>query len=155
MNLSHTLMALLIACLTGMLPVVHKHLLQKYKPMSIMILSATIYFTATFLFSFSQIDNLKSDLKKFTLVDTFTIVFLVLFCVFFTNVLYYTILNSNKSYVVSTLIDIAPLFTLIAAVFFLNEHINAIGLLGVLLTLIGVALISANEYKFEDFVVSF
>jgi drug/metabolite transporter (DMT)-like permease len=118
MNISHTLTAMFIACLTGFLPVVHKHLLKKYNPMSVLIFSAFIYFSAVFLFAFTQIDNLKRDFKKLTLIDALLLIALVLICVFFTNVLYYTILKSNKSFVVATIIDIAPLFTLIAAILF-------------------------------------
>jgi len=52
---------------------------------------------------------------------------------------------------VTTLIDTAPLFTLIIAVGFLKEHLNAVGLLGVVLIIMGTICISVNDYKFEEF----
>jgi drug/metabolite transporter (DMT)-like permease len=54
---------------------------------------------------------------------------------------------------VATLINTTPLFTLIIAVGFLKERLNAVGLLGVILIIMGTICISVNDYKFEDFVI--
>jgi drug/metabolite transporter (DMT)-like permease len=152
MKLLHIGIALFIALLTGLLPVVHKHLLGKYNPMSILIISAVIYSIAVIGLAYNQFENIKTDLKKITWTDSGIIVLLVLLCTFFSNILYYIVLKANNSFEVASIIDAAPFFTLILAVMFLHEHIHATGLLGVIFTIVGVILISMNDHKFDEFV---
>lgn len=146
----HIGIALFIALLTGLLPVVHKHLLGKYNPMSILIISAVIYSIAVIGIAYTQFENLKTDLKKITWTDSGIIVLLVLMCTFFSNILYYIVLKANNSFEVASIINAAPFFTLILAVMFLHEHIHATGLLGIIFTIVGVILISMNDHKFEE-----
>lgn len=146
MKLLHTGIALLIAFLTGLLPVAHKYLLGKYNPFSLMIFSSIIYFLAVICLAFTQTNNLKKDFKLLTRTDAVILILSMVVCGFSANVLYYLILKTNKSYVVSSIMHTAPFFTLIVALLFLNEHISPTGILGVFCTIIGVVLITMNDY---------
>jgi len=151
MKVAYIFLTLFIALLSGILPVIHKHLLKKINPMSLLIFSGATYATVLFLFSFSQMDNVKKDFMKLTPTDALWIGVSSIVCVFLSNILYYNILEKHKSYLVSTLIDIAPLFTLIFAFFFLNERITKLGVLGIFFVISGVFLISLSDLSLGEF----
>lgn len=153
MNLFDLSITLLIAFLSGLMPILHKTLLNKFNPMSVLIFIGLTYTFPLFFFSLAHIDTIKTDLAKMNSTDAAYIVFASIVCVFFANILYYNILKKHKSYIVATLINTTPLFTLIIAVGFLKERLNAVGLLGVILIIMGTICISVNDYKFEDFVI--
>jgi drug/metabolite transporter (DMT)-like permease len=155
MKIIYFCITLFVAFLSGILPIVHKVLLKKFQPMSLLIFSGFLYFMAILLLSLTQLDNLKKDFAKITQTDALYIGFGSIVCVFFANIMYYTSLEKHKSYLVSTIIDSAPMFTLFFAVLLLKEHVSLIGILGVFFVLLGVACICINDYMIEDFELNF
>jgi drug/metabolite transporter (DMT)-like permease len=151
MKVIYIFLTLVIAFLSGILPVIHKHLLKKFKPMSVLIFSGLMYSLVLFLFTWTQLDSLKADFAKLDRNDALMISFAAVICVFCSNVLYYTILQNHKSYLVSAIIDSAPLFTLIFASLLLKERITKIGVLGVFFVIMGVGFISINDSNIQEF----
>jgi drug/metabolite transporter (DMT)-like permease len=155
MNYTNLLLTLFIAFLSGVLPVIHKHLLKKFNPMSILIFSGVTYFTVLVLFMFTQMDQLKKDISKLTTVDLLWVLAGSIGCVFLSNIIYYHVLQNNKSYLVSALIDCAPVFTLLFAILFLKEQITKLSILGIIFIISGVICISIGDAKLEDFDIRF
>ena len=88
--------------------------------------------------------TLKNDFKKATIYEYMIIGFTFLLTAFLANILYFSVLAKNKSFVVSALIYTSPIFTLILAWWVLKEDINIYGLIGVLFIVTGIILISYN-----------
>jgi len=150
MNLQDTSIAVFIAFLSGILPVIHKYFLNKFQPMSLFLYSSFVYFAAVLVFSFSQTETLKRDYAKLTMKDALILAAAILVCGFFVNIIYYTILARNKSHVVSSLKDTAPFFTFLTAILLLGENVGKLGIIGFVLTIMGVTCISLDDNILED-----
>jgi drug/metabolite transporter (DMT)-like permease len=139
--------ALCIAFLWGLTPVIHKHVLNTVDKKVVMVLSGMFYFTALIIYAAINWNTIKTESKKLTVPSVFWIGFVALVAGFFANLIYYYILNKHDSYVVSALIYSCPVFTLILAYLFLKEKISMYGLAGVLLIVLGVICLAMNERK--------
>lgn len=143
----YVLLALCIAFLWGIQPVIHKHLLKKINSITIMLISTTIYLLAILIkVSFSQTYSLfMNDIKKLSINDYLMISMTSLFTVFLANIIYYSILKDNDTSIVVSLIYSAPIFTLFLSYLFLNERLEPIGIIGIFLVFLGVGCISLNN----------
>lgn len=140
----YIVVALFIAFLWGLHPIVNKYLLNKYEPFTIMLLASLVYFISMAVVSTIWMKEIKSDLNKMTTTDFTVLSLLAFFAIFIANTLYYYILRGNTSSIVSALIFSGPAFTLIISYFILKEKLSLYGLLGILSIILGVILISQN-----------
>ena len=143
----YIILALITSFLWGIQPVLHKHSLQKFDGTTIMLLTSFIYFVAVFI-TFFLTKNQKiiiKDIKKMNKIDSTIIICTAIFTAFLTNVIYFYILKDNESSIISALIYSSPVFTLIVSYLFLNEKLEAIGIIGILFVLVGVICISLNN----------
>lgn len=140
----YIVVALFIAFLWGIHPIVNKYLLTKYEPFTIMLLASLVYFISMVTVSMIWIKEIKRDLNKMTTRDFTVLSLLAFFAVFIANTLYYYILRGNTSSIISALIFSAPAFTLFVSYFILKEKLSGYGLLGILSIILGVVLISQN-----------
>ena len=148
----HIGLALFIAFLWGIQPVIHKYLLKKINSITIMVISTTVYLLAIlFKVSFSQTYTLFiNDIRKLSPIDYLIIITTALFTVFLANMIYYSILKDNETSIVVSLMYSAPIFTLLLSYLFLNERLEPIGIIGIILIFLGVGCISLNN-KLEMF----
>jgi uncharacterized membrane protein len=140
-------LALLIAFLWGIQPVIHKYLLTKFNWFTIMFISSIIYFIAlciTLLFSKTKSD-FSRDLHNGTTQDFIIIATTSIITVFLVNMIYYYVLKNHETSIISALIYSAPVFTLVISYLFLSERIQLIGIIGILLILSGVFCVSLNN----------
>jgi uncharacterized membrane protein len=144
---SYILYALLISFLWGIQPIIHKYLLQKINGITILVLSSFVYFIASFLISFITKNHniIIKDLKIMNRKDYMIIIFTTFFTVFLANIIYYYILKRHQTSFISSLINSAPIFTLIVSYLFLKENIEPIGVIGILLMTLGVFCVSFNN----------
>jgi len=155
-NIFHTYLlffALLISFFWGIQPIIHKLLLRKINPKTMLILNSTVYFFCIIWFTIYNYQEFKTDLKNMDLKSFLIIVFTAVITAFLANMIYFYILKNNDSYIVSALIYSSPVFTLIFAYLFLKEKITKYGLIGVIFIIIGILFIAKNttenfiEYK--------
>jgi hypothetical protein len=143
--MEYIFVALFVSLLWGIQPVLHKLLLSKYKPITILIISSFLYFYLIAMVAFARNADVKNDLKNMTRRDLLIILSIGLFSGFIGNILYLYVLKDHNTSIISALIYSSPVFTLIISYLFLKERLNMYGLLGVITIIIGVMLVSLNE----------
>ena len=151
MDTHNVFVALFIAFLWGIQPVVHKHLLGKYKYITIMLISVIVYFFLVVSLALTMSKDIKNDIRRMPIRDLLILAILSLFTIFIANMLYYYVLKNHSSSIVASLIYAAPAFTLIFAYIFLKERLTTYGVLGVIVMVIGIILIMVNESYEKEF----
>jgi drug/metabolite transporter (DMT)-like permease len=141
--------ALVISFLFGIQTVIHKHLLNHISGMSVMLYSAIVYTVLIMLSAYYTKSVIIKDLKKIDLRISAILFFSAVFTAYLTNVLYYYILKTNDSSIISTLISSSPVFTVIFAYLFLKEKISLYGFIGIISIIIGVILINKDNKDIE------
>lgn len=143
----YIILAIFISFLWGIQPIIHKHLLNKYNSITIMLSSSIVYCSLTIILSIYKYRDVATDIQKLTSRDIGILVGLPIFTIFMANVIYYYILKNHESSIISALVYSSPAFTLIIAYLLLNERLNLYGLLGIFAIIIGVILISMNNHS--------
>lgn len=145
--------ALFVAFLWGLSPIIHKHILINVDPKVIMVVSAIFYTASVAIFSAYYWKFLSKEAQKLDLKTIILIAFTSIITAFLANLIYFYILKEHDSYIVSALIYSSPIFTLVLAYYLLKEKITFYGCIGVLFIVVGVVLISMNEksHHMEEF----
>lgn len=143
--------SLIIAFLWGLSPIIHKVALNRLSPHTTLVISSTFYTICTLVFAVVFRDMIQRDINAGHLTPWITVAlaFTAIICGFFTNILYFFILQKNQSHIVSALIYSSPVFTLIMAFLLLRERITFNGFLGIVFITIGVIFVAFNG---EDFI---
>ena len=136
------LIALFVAFLWGIQPLVQKNLLKNINFKIIMIVGGMFYAGALLLFSVYNWKSVKKDMYALSTKSVAMIGITSIACAFIANLLYLYILKDHKSYVISALIYSSPLFTLLLAHAITGENINVTSICGVLLIVAGVFVLS-------------
>jgi drug/metabolite transporter (DMT)-like permease len=136
--------------------VLNKILLGKFSVPTVLVLSHFVYFLAVLVFIYINYIEISKDIKKINSQDILILIVVSLGAGFFANLLYYYVLKSHESSLVSALVFSSPIFTLIVAYFFMKEELNTFGILGILLIVLGVICIAYNygNYKLENFFIN-
>jgi len=137
--------ALFVSFLWGLMPVVHKHLLNKFNQITVMVIQSVIYCSLIIFLGLTRKDEIVEDMKKMSVRDASILVTLTVFCAFFANIIYYYLLKNHESSIISALIYSSPVFTLILAYLFLKERLDIFGISGILSMILGVILIAQNN----------
>jgi len=141
----YIVIALAISFLWGTQPVIHKHLLKKFTPITLMLVSSIVYFALLIVTSVIKNKEVIADFEKMTAKDLGILVALSIFTTFLANIMYYYILKDHESSIISALIYSSPVFTLAIAYLFLKERLDIYGVSGVMAIIVGVILISQNN----------
>ena len=142
---TYILIALFISFLWGIQPIVHKHLLNKYNFITIMLISTIVNFSLILAVSITRNKEILVDMNKLTFRDLFILVLVSSFTIFLANMMYYYILKNHESSIISALVYSSPVFTLIIAYIFLKERLDIYGVSGIFLMIFGVILVSNNN----------
>ena len=137
--------AIFISFLWGIQPIVHKHLLNRYNFITIMLISTIVNFSLILAVSITRNKEILADMNKLTFRDLFILVLVSSFTIFLANMMYYYILKNHESSIISALVYSSPVFTLIIAYIFLKERLDIYGVSGILLMILGVILVSNNN----------
>lgn len=138
MKIVYILIALFVAFLWGLLPVVHKYVLQKHNIITVIVFSALIYALCTLILAWLYWPSIKKDLR---IIDKNTILLLTIvtiFAGFLANIIYMYVLEKHDSHIISALVYTSPVFTLILAILFLNEKPTMLSLIGIFLIISGI-----------------
>jgi len=137
--------AIFISFLWGIQPIVHKHLLNKYNFITIMLISTIVNFSLILAVSITRNKEILADMNKLTFRDLFILVLVSSFTIFLANMMYYYILKNHESSIISAFVYSSPVFTLIIAYIFLKERLDIYGISGIFLMILGVILVSNNN----------
>jgi len=137
--------AIFISFLWGIQPIVHKHLLNKYNFITIMLISTIVNCSLILAVSITRNKEILADMNKLTFRDLFILVLVSSFTIFLANMMYYYILKNHESSIISALVYSSPVFTLIIAYIFLKERLDIYGISGIFLMILGVILVSNNN----------
>ena len=137
------ILALFVAFLWGMSPIIFKHLLGDIDIKVIMLLSSVIYASCVILYVIPYWSTISSSIKKLTKQHMALIAINAIFMMFMANVLFLFALKYNsKTYIVTAIAFCAPLFSLLIAYLFLKQKITWMNLVGISLTIMGIIILS-------------
>jgi drug/metabolite transporter (DMT)-like permease len=142
---SYIYVALFVAFLWGIHPILNKILLGKFNLSTVVVLNNVVYGLAVLVFFFINYTEIAKDVKKINSHDLLILFSVALIAGFLANLLYYYVLKSHESSIVSALVFSSPIFTLLVAYFFLKEELSGFGILGILLIVLGVVCIAYND----------
>jgi uncharacterized membrane protein len=141
---NYILLALISGFMWGMAPVIHKVLLVKYQPITIMLVNSFTYAISMMLIVFFNYKMFMKDMNKIKYEDILIIILSSIGILVIGNLIYYYVLREHDSSLVSALIYSSPVFTLILAYIFLKERLSMYGYLGIFSILLGIIFISKN-----------
>lgn len=139
---NYILVALLISLIWGTSPLIYKHLLSQYNPVTIIIFSGVIYAVCVFVFGCFHMNTLLEDYNHMKGADICWIALSAVLALFLANVLQLSVLKDANASVVSPIIYTCPIFTLLFAYMLFNAEPNRYCILGVFLIFLGVLCIS-------------
>ena len=151
MQTIYLFLALIVAFLWGVKPIIHKHLLKKNHVITIMFISSIFYFFLLTLYAYLHRNHIYSDLNHITLFDLVLLGLTISIISLIAHILYYHVLQKHESSIVSALVSCSPIFTLLIAYLLLEERINFPGILGIISITFGIILISLNSSSINIF----
>jgi uncharacterized membrane protein len=139
----HPSFALGVAFLWATLSTVHKLLLSQLSHPTVLLLTSIVYTVMAFGYTLgTQMDKLKVDFANhLTLKNVSILVVSTITAGFLANVLYYRLMESYDSHLVTALVYSSPVFATILAWLVLKEKIAVQTVIGIVITFIGLAVI--------------
>jgi uncharacterized membrane protein len=134
-------LALFIALLWGIVPVIYKYALCDADPLVVMVVSGIFGLVAVllpWLFYNKQINNSLKVLK----FKNYIWIGLAAILSVLGSYLYYALLKDHKSHVITGITYISPVFTLPIAYLILKEQVTLSSCSGIILIVLGVYLLS-------------
>lgn len=136
------LVALLVALIWGISPIVYKHVLTNISATSLMIINGAVYAIGILILAVTHQQTLRKDLKALQPKHIAMISLTSIISAIIANYLYFHALQREKSYIVSALIATYPLITVVLAAYFLHEPVTMKGFVGVVMIIMGIYLLS-------------
>jgi drug/metabolite transporter (DMT)-like permease len=130
--------SLIISFLWGIVPIIHKMLLNELNNITVMAITAFFYFILLLFLIFYNKKVIITDLNKITNDQYIWIFIATFFGVFITNFLYYYVIKNGKTPIVIALMYTCPVVTLVATYYLLKDKINNVDILGILLIVTGI-----------------
>jgi drug/metabolite transporter (DMT)-like permease len=149
MHHRYILIAIFVAFLWGLAPILLKRLVAKFDKMTILVLDGFLYFFFLLFIGYKYYDKIVKDIPK---IDGFDISLMFLTAVItglLGNLIYMFLLEGHDSYIITALVSISPFFTLILAYYFTTENITMWGAMGTVLIVSGILMISYNDHQYK------
>jgi uncharacterized membrane protein len=134
--------SLIVSLFWGISPVFYKMIMNKVDTKLTFIINNIFFTIGVIGYTWYYWDQIKTDVKNISMRDTLAIGTIAILLSFIPNVIYYNLINDHDSYVVSALVNSAPIFTVGLSYILLKENITKYGMLGVVLIIIGVTCLS-------------
>lgn len=149
MSLSIIPTALAISFMWGLQPVVHKYIMsvKHVDPKAVIFVGGISYTVAIVCFSGFFYNEVIRDVSQMNWVTIAMIATLSILTAFVANILYLYVLRDHSSFVVTSLMYSAPVFTLIMAILLLEEDVTCLSAIGGALMLMGVMFFALNEKR--------
>jgi len=153
MHHSYILIAIFVALLWGIAPILLKRLVSKFDKMTILVFNGILYFLVLLLIGYNYYHKIVKDIPKIDAYDVSLMFFTAVITGLMGNLTYMLLLEGHDSYIITALVSISPFFTLILAYLFTKENITIWGAMGTVLIILGILMISYNDtqYKIEEY----
>lgn len=136
------LLAFLIAIIWGSKSIALSIITKKYSTEFIYSIQIILELLFISFFIYFNKDIIYPDLNNITLIDFISMFFIALIGTFLSNYLFTYLLKYNDHNVITTIAYSAPIFTLIISMVFLNKKIDLVKQIGVLLSVVGLVMVS-------------
>lgn len=140
--MNFVIIALIVALLWGIQPLVQKELLKNFSYHSVFMFVNIIFTTCLVIYGYVYREIILDDFKKLESNHIHLLLFSAIICGFLASITYYHLLKDHKSYVITTITYTAPIFTILLSEYFLKESINPYSKIGVLFVVMGVFLMA-------------
>jgi drug/metabolite transporter (DMT)-like permease len=136
-------LAVFIACLWGISPIIFKYVLGDVDMKVIMVLTALFYIICVVFYAIPSWRSIYNNIKKINRMHLLLIAVNAAILTFLANLLFLIALkNNSQTYAVTAVAFCAPLFSLLIAFLFLNQQISWAHMIGMALTVGGIFILS-------------
>ena len=136
-------LAICIAFLWGISPIIFKYLLGDIDMKVIMFLTAIVYTSCAIIYIIPSWNGIIASIRKISNKHLVLIVINAIVMTFLANLLFLMALkNNSKTYLITAIAFCAPLFSLLIAFFFLNQKLTWYNIIGMTLTIMGIFVLS-------------
>lgn len=136
----------IIALLWGISPIVVKHgMNNKINVNTIFFINTLIYVICGGLYSLFYKTEIENDLTYKNINILLLLTINAFFAVFLANTIYYVLIESNNTAIVTALSYSSPLFTVILSYFLLEEKLSLQTICGVIVIYLGILLVSIQN----------
>ena len=149
MHHRYILIAIFVAFLWGLAPILLKRLVAKFDKITILVLDGFLYFFFLLLIGYKYYDKIVKEIPKINGFDISLMFLTAVIAGLFGNLIYMLLLEGHDSYIITALVSISPFFTLVLAYYFTTEKITMWGAMGTLLILSGILMISYNDHQYK------
>jgi uncharacterized membrane protein len=132
--------AVLIACLWGLQPLIQKHLMKDFSSHSILMISNVIFTVCLMVYGFFYREMILDDFKRLETHHWQLLLFSAIICSFLTSITYFELIKNHKSSIVMAITYSAPLFTVLFSEFFFNEKIEDVSKVGIGFVVLGISI---------------
>ena len=134
--------SLIVSLFWGISPVFYKMIMSKVDTKLTFIINNLFFTLGVLGYTIYYWDQIKTDVQNISMRDTLAIGAIAIILSFIPNIIYYNLINDHDSYVVSALVNSAPIFTVGLSYLLLKENVSKYGILGVVLIIVGVCCLS-------------
>ena len=136
----------LVALLWGISPIVVKYGLNKnINVNTIFFINTLIYMVCGGLYAFMKKSDIQDDLTTSNVYVLLLLTINAFFAVFVANTIYYLLIQSNNTAIVTALSYSSPIFTVILSYFLLEEKMTLQTFLGIIMIYCGILIISFSD----------
>ncbi len=128
----------------GLSPVLYKLLMTKMDIKVTFVINSLFFTLAVIAYTIYYWNDIKSNLKTTSVRDIALLGGISVILSFIPNIIYFNLLNQYDSYVVTALVNTAPIFTVGMSYLILKERVTKYDILGVVLIIIGVFFLSCK-----------
>jgi drug/metabolite transporter (DMT)-like permease len=137
-------LSLIISLLWAVYNIIQKHLLLNLSFEIILYLSATIYSWIITILYYDKVFD-YSNHQNISLWLGFLLVINIVLCVTLPNILFNHLLVHHDVSLVSILVSFSPIWAIILAIFIYEEHLNLTQWFGIILSIIGIILVTQKN----------
>lgn len=139
--------SMFVALLWGVSPIAHKTMIGKMDTKMVFVINSVFYTICIIGYTLYYWNHFKEQAPKIAAKDLYVLGGMSIIMSFLPNILYFYLLKEHDSYIVSALVNSAPIFTVLVSYFILNEKMTKYGIMGILLIIGGIICLSFNEKK--------
>ena len=121
MHHKYILIAIFVALLWGIAPILLKRLVTKFDKITILVIDGLLYFLFLLLIGYKYYDKIVKDIPKINAFDVSLMFFTAVITGLMGNLIYMLLLEGHDSYIITALVSISPFFTLVLAYFSLLQ----------------------------------
>jgi magnesium-transporting ATPase (P-type) len=134
--------SLLIALFWGISPILHKKVLNNIDTKLVLILNGFFYTLCLIIYTIYNWKDFNQEYNKIDNNNIYTLAFISIVLSFIPNIFYFFLLKKHDTSIVCSLVNSAPIFTVLISFFILGDKINKYEIAGVILIILGIITIS-------------